>query len=247
MELLFVDIDEHLHRHSTLVSSARRDAVVRLDELFDASWIYHDLCIEGAVFRDNELERGLQGREGANWSENQLLQRVRNGKRAIELIREAARTQAPFDLGFIKDIHRALCDDGDENAGIYRKGQLPSSAYRHDLVPPSAISYRLRRLVAQLSEEAGKDHALTTACEIHRTLMEVFPFQTDNGIVARLAMNAWLLRNGYAPAVIHAHDRQAYFDAYLSDNASFRRLVGEAIISGLAARIRGLDPRTGTN
>lgn len=240
MELLYVDVDEHLHRHSTLASSARCDVLSELDALFDASWIYHDLSIEGAIFRDNELERGLQGREGANWSENQLLARVRNFKRAIDFVRHSARLQAPFDLNFIKDIHRNLCDDGDETAGIYRKGQIPSSAYRHDLVAPSAISYRLRRLVAKLEEASGDGHAITTACEIHRTIIEVFPFSTDNGIVARLAMNAWLMREGYAPAIIHAHDRQAYFDSYLSDTGTFRKLVGEAIIQGLSARIRGL-------
>ncbi len=238
MDLFYIDVDEQLHRHSTLTSRARARALdfSELQERLDAGWIFHDLSLEGAVFRCNELERGLSGRSGANWSENRLLDKVRNMKRSIEHARRHAAERRPFDLEFVKDLHRLLRPE-DEQAGLYRKDQGPSSAYRHDIAAPTAISYRLRRLVAYVAEEGDASHAITTACRIHRSLIETFPFTRDNGIVARLAMNAWIIRHGYPPAIIHAHDRQRYWDSYLSKNGSFKRLVTDSIMSTLNARI----------
>ena len=238
MDLLFVDVDEQLHRHSTLVTRARSRAVdlSALQSRLDTSWIFHDLSLEGAVFRSNELERGLSGRSGANWSENWLLDRVRSLKDCIGYARHHASLREPFELDTIKALHRRL-HPADEQAGMYRKERGRSTAYRHDVAEPAAISYQLRRLVARVKTEGDASHAISTACRIHRGLIAIFPFNQDNGIIARLAMNTWLLRHGYPPAIIHIRDRQRYWDSYLSHNGAFKRLVIDSIMGSLNARI----------
>ena len=245
MDLIFLEVDEQLHDYHTNATGELVDETPWLGRRFIASWIYHDLSLEGAIFRDDELSRGLQGRFGANWSENRLLDKVRNVERAIRGVHEGSRRRTPFDLEFIKDIHRWLCDDDDDTAGRYRKDSGPSSAYRHDISPPTGISYRLRKLVGWTQAEGLLLHPIATACEIHKQLIEIFPFHRDNGLVARMAMNAWLLRNDYPPAVVHSHDRHEYWAAYLT-NGRFRELVVKSILQSADAQLSGRYPSVGS-
>ncbi len=241
MDLLFFEIDEKLHAINREGPGREWNDTPWLEERFVASWIYHDLSIEGAIFRDDELERGLRGREGANWSENRLLEKVRCMARTLKLVQAPETHRSPYDLDFIKSIHRALTSDGDDTAGKYRKDAGPSTAYRHDISPPTGISYRLRRMISWIEDEGRGMHAVATACEIHRQLIETFPFHRDNGCVARMAMNAWLLRLGYPPAVIHIHDRNEYWDSYLT-NGRFRRLIAKSILQSANAQLSGSTP-----
>ena len=245
MDLLFLEVDEQLHSYHRNLTDFFGVEAPWLRRRFIASWIYHDLSLEGAIFRDDELKRGLDGRLGANWSENRLLEKVRNVERTIQQIYEHARRQGPFDLEFIKSIHRWLRDDDDESAGRYRKDAGPSSAYRHDISPPTGISYRFRKLVGWTELEGALLHPIATASEIHKQLIEIFPFQRDNGLVARFAMNAWLLRNDYPPAVIHSHDRHEYWAAYLS-TSRFRKLVVKSILQAADAELSGRYPDVST-
>lgn len=237
MDLIFLEVDEHLHAVQADGLPMGGERSPWLDPAIVAGWIFHDLSIEGAIFRDNELQRGLEGRSGANWSENRLLDKVRYVERAIHLIASRASRRDEFDLEFIKDIHRALCPDGHEEAGRYRKDMGPSTAYRHDIAPPTGISYRLRRLVSWTETDGQTLHPIAGACAIHRQLIEAFPFHRDNGLVARLAMNHWLLRNAYPPAIIHAQDRNEYWDAYLNP-PRFKKLVVKSLLQAVDAGVR---------
>lgn len=242
MQLVYLKVDERLNLLQHAEECAERHVIDTVAARLDASWIYHDLSVEGSIFRDNELQRALEGQAGASWRENQLLEKIRNMRRAIAFVRDEARRGRPFDLDVVKDIHRLIRPAGEEAAGRYRKDGGDNTVYRHDVVSPKTISYRLRRLVAQVeaAEHERPSHPIAMACAIHREIIEIYPFHTDNGLVARLAMNFWLLRNGYPPAIIHVHDRQRYFDSYLSPNGEFRELVVDSLLQSVDAWVRGL-------
>jgi hypothetical protein len=240
MNLVFLDVDEALHRLHEQARCVGCRAASALDRRFVGGWIYHDLSIEGCIFRGDELERGLDGREGDNWCENQLLAKVRNMERTIRFVCECIAMRAPFDLELIKQLHRHVRGPQDECAGRYRKDSGDSCAFRHDVVRPKGISYRLRRLISQVEQDRSLEHPIARACDIHRQLLEVFPFANDNGIVARMAMNFWIMRHGYPPAVIHVQDRQQYFDSYLAENGSFARLIADSVIQSTDAWLASL-------
>jgi fido (protein-threonine AMPylation protein) len=241
MSLLFLEVDEQLQKLRSVESRVSCREVVDFGERFLDGWIYHDLCLEGRVFRSNELQRALAGREGSTWRENQLLDKVRYCKRTIRYLHLTAERQGAFDLDFVKQVHRILQPDNDDRAGRYRKEGPENSAYRHDVTPASGISYRLRKLIAAVEADRPTTHPITTACMIHRQLIEISPFYRDNGLLARMLMNSWLIRWGYTPAVIRAQARQRYFDAYLSPNGSFRELIVDSMVQGMDVKIRGLS------
>ena len=57
MQLVYLEVDEQLNRLHRVLRCADRHAVTSLSERFDASWIYHDLSIEGSIFRAGAATR----------------------------------------------------------------------------------------------------------------------------------------------------------------------------------------------
>ena len=56
--------------------------------------------------------------------------------------------------------------------------------------------------------------------------------------LARLVMNLILLSHGYPPAVIHATERQRYYDALKASDNALAGVVREALVSSLESAIR---------
>ena len=64
-----------------------------------------------------------------------------------------------------------------------------------------------------------------------------------SGKVGRLIMNYFLIRAGYLPAVIHASDRQAYYEALKDGPEALRLIVIEAMEQAVDAGVRHLRER----
>jgi Fic family protein len=79
-------------------------------------------------------------------------------------------------------------------------------------VPPAAE--RVGEMMNTLIEQLGKlDAAILKAVLAHLMLVTIHPFPDGNGRVARLLMNAILLRNGWPWLTIREQDRRQYFEA----------------------------------
>jgi hypothetical protein len=64
--------------------------------------------------------------------------------------------------------------------------------------------------------------------------MQVFPFTENTGRVARLLGNLVLLHAGYRlPVIIHATDRQRYYESLRMPEAVLRDLTMEALDNAL--------------
>ena len=65
--------------------------------------------------------------------------------------------------------------------------------------------------------------------------MRIYPYTEGSGKIARLLSNLVLLQGGYRlPCIIHATDRQRYYDSFRLADSSLRELTMEAIENGLA-------------
>jgi hypothetical protein len=56
--------------------------------------------------------------------------------------------------------------------------------------------------------------------------------------VGRLLLNLILLRHGYPPAIIHATERQRYYDALKQGPNAVATIVNEALISSVESAIK---------
>ena len=138
-------------------------------------------------------------------------------------------------VALVEAQHAARCEDGEEEAGRYRKRDTSPGVYNLDVVPSQSISYHFRKFLDVYESELLDAHPVRAAALAHWELMKVFPFDERTGLVARLMMNAILIRHDYPPAVIHASDRQTYFAALNGHKVDMIPVVVEAVSSTISA------------
>ena len=120
--------------------------------------------------------------------------------------------------------------------GQYRKDNPLHRLYFHEIAPPEKISYRVRKLVDWLgSDEAKKMHPIKRAAKAHFRLITIYPWPRHSGKVARLLMNTILLREGYVPAIIHAIERQRYYEVLRNPHSGLTTLITESIVGTIEA------------
>jgi Fic family protein len=180
---------------------------------------------------------------------------IKNHKRAIEFMRDCVvRRKTNFGLDFMKKVYQILSADeavprnakAAKNPSQYRKDNPLHRLYFHEIAPPDKISYRVRKLAEWLaSEEARKMHPVKRASKAHFRLIGIYPWPKHSGKVARLLMNAILAKEGYLPAVIHAIERQRYYEVLRAPHSGLTSLIMESVAGTVDAAHRFLDETDG--
>ena len=195
------------------------DFTKRYNDNFDMSWIYHDAALEGVVYTFPELAGALKGEEAGpvDSSVAPIYEAIRRQKAAIEYIRNvASKKRTPVNVDMIKTIYTILHpEEGDLKTVKYRRDVPQHRLYFHEYATPDKIIYLVRQVVEWLNdpETRKKVGTLRMAAKAHYDLARAYPFTTDSGKVARLFMNVLLMRGGLPPAIIHATERQRYYEA----------------------------------
>lgn len=229
------------------------ETIREFHERLDFSWIYHDNALEGVVLSYHELKAAIDKKIISDVTLIPSYTDIKNHKEAIEFVREAAqKKRIPIDLEFIKKIHQILNSEEivprnckpPRNPGQYRKDNPLHRLYFHEISPPEKISYRMRKMVDWLqSEEAKKTHPIKRASKAHFRLISIFPWPRHSGKVARLVMNAILMREGYLPAVVHAIERQRYYDVLRAPHSGLTALICESIDGTVDAAMRFVEEK----
>ncbi len=236
MRTRYVEFDD---RHQDLAERMRAEPGAAEDFLrkWDLSWLYHENAMEGIVYSETELSTAMANQPVADAAFLRALLEIRNHKTALDLVRtDAGQKKLKINLTTVKKLYETL------GAGIegrseaeYRKEMPLHRAYYHEIAQPAKIPALLTRLCEQAeSAEWRSAHAIQRACRIHHAFMQIFPFTENSGRVARLMSNLILLGNGYLPVIVHATDRQRYYDSFRLSEATLRDLTMEAIENGLA-------------
>ena len=217
-------------------------------ELYDVVWVYHDNALEGEVYSPDELRAALTDRvvTVGDSSSTTVMRDIRAHKGAVDFIRkEAAKRSSSLLLNLTKTLHELLTPDAADRPGRYRRASQVQRTYFHDIAEPARISYLLRKILSwAASEDALREHPIEIACRVHWEFIHIYPFDKNTGRVGRLLLNYMLLHEGYAPSVIHAQDRQRYYEAFRGGSADLlTALVHESIDNGIDSVIRRLRAR----
>jgi Fic family protein len=128
--------------------------------------------------------------------------------------------------------------------GALRKDMPLHRTYFHDIFEPQQIEAGLKEVCDSVDHpDFRAQHAINQACLFHHSFMKVFPFSDASGKVGRLIMNYFLMRGGYLPAVIHASDRQSYYEALKAGPEGLRVIIIESMEQAVDAGIRHLRDR----
>jgi len=236
MRTRYVDIDD---RHDDLAERMR--ALPELAEDFrrkwDVSWLYHENALEGVVYSSQELELALDNQPVADAAFVGALREIRNHKTALDLCRaEAHGKKLKLNLSMVKRLYETL-GAGIEGRSVaeWRKDMPLHRTYFHDIALPPRILPSLQKVFEVADSADFKNaHPIQQATRLQHGFMQVFPFTDNSGRVARLFANMILFQAGYLPVIIHATDRQRYYESFRQPEATLRELTMEAIENGLA-------------
>ena len=237
MRTRFVDIDD---RMDDLADRLRADPDQGEDFLarYELSWLYHENALEGVVYTGQELATALQNAPIADVTFVGALHEIRNHKIAIDLVREEAKAKKlRVNLTLVRKLYETLCA-GLEGRSVaeFRKDMPLHRAYFHEIAQPARIPALLQKVLdACDSADFRNAHPVQRAAKLHHGFMQVFPFTENSGRVARLLANLVLLQAGYKlPVIVHATDRQRYYESLRLPEATLRDLTVEALDNALA-------------
>lgn len=236
-------VEERVARFHDLVSRADPELLAQFNTNFDMSWIYHDSALEGVVYSPEELRAAIDQQVVSDPALLPAYDEIRQHKAAIDLIREMAeKRKAQITLDTIKHIYVALVPEEAETKGPpkYRKEMPLHRLYFHDICAPDKISYRMRNFIQWVNSPDARraTHPVRLAAKAHHEILHIYPFPKNSGKVARLLMNLMLLRSGFPPVVIHATDRQHYYEALRGDPNVVAGLVHKAFRASVESAVR---------
>jgi Fic family protein len=140
-------------------------------------------------------------------------------------------------------------DSEGDRAGEFRVNNIAPHGRWHK--PPKAadVSREMKDLFLWFRDKQKYLGLVERVALFHHKLMEIHPFLSGNGKVARLFMALQLKREGYPLVVILSQDRKKYFDALKSaDGGEFGALVifiMQAVNRSLDLYLKALAPATG--
>ncbi|HET6412792.1 MAG TPA: Fic family protein [Anaeromyxobacter sp.] len=237
MRTRYVDIDdrmedlaERMHADPEFASEFRRR--------YELSWLYHENALEGVVYSSQELTAALAQPVLTDATFVSALVEIRNHKVAMDQVREEAKAKR---LKLTPALARRLYEtlgQGIEGRGVaeYRRDMPLHRAYFHDIAQPARIVPALQKLFDSCDTADFRNaHAIQRATRLHHGFMQVFPYTENSGRVARLLGNLVLLHSGLGlPVIIHATDRQRYYESLRLPEAALRDLTIEALDNALS-------------
>ena len=238
-------LDAKMHRLEELLAEQAERTLADFQRRLDLSWIFYDAALEGIVITNDELKSAIERDLVPNISLIPIHDEIRAHILAIEFVRDIASRgkKAPLTLDTILQIHDVLspkaADAADAAGGPYRKDTPVHRIYPHNIPAAEKIDGEMKKLGDWLAEpETKKLTSLRLAARLHFKLMQIHPFAKHSGRIARLAMNLVLMRAGYPPAIIHATDRQRYFEAFKGPSALLYDLVVDSLENSIDSAIR---------
>jgi Fic family protein len=223
------------------------------DERCRIAYIYHDSALEGVVLTYHELRAAIDRKVASDSTLIPAYQEIKNHADALDFVEGACRDEAArkprarhakVTLEQCHELQAMLTKGLARKTTGLRKDMPLHRTYFHDICDPAQIEAGLAAACAIVDHaDFRAQHPINQACLFHHEFMKVFPYTDSSGKVGRLLMNYFLLRAGYLPAVIHASDRQAYYEAIKDGPEALRLIVVEAMEQAVDAGVRHLRER----
>jgi Fic family protein len=235
MDAKLFEIDSKVEALNELIRRCPLHATGEFVDKLDLSWIFHDNGLEGVVVSYSELKAAIDRKIISDVTLIPMYEEIKAHKAAITEVRLLAdRRRLPITLETLKRIYLLCTPEAAAKGAPYRKDNPLHRTYYHEIAPPEKISYRMRKLVEWLdTDEARRTHPVHLAAKAHYRLLAIYPWPRNNGRVARLLQNLVLVRGGYLPAIIHATERQRYYEVLRHEHAGLLPLVMESLRNSL--------------
>lgn len=211
-------------------------------EMVDISWLYHENGLEGVVLTYPEIKSAVDNKIISDVSLLPTYRDIKNQKACLDTFRACAAPKgAPIDVRLLQRLHGLLVDNA-QTAGTWRKDIPIHRTYFHEIVVPTQIEQELHALLEEVQGPwESHSHAIEFAARSHHKFMNIFPFSQHSGILGRLLLNYVLQRGQLLPVIVHASDRQRYYEALRGSVKDVHVFLTEAMENSLDNALRFLQ------
>lgn len=184
---------------------------------------HHSTAIEGntlsqgetkSILIDNYLPRAMNMRE---------LYEVLNYKTFIPFLLESLEQERKMDIGFIKEIHRILCNNAIESVpGEFKVTQNMVIGADFTPTPPYMVGTKLTdwqlNLEFMLANAKTEKEKVEAICRQHIEFEHIHPFPDGNGRVGRALMVYTCMLCDMPPIVIPVKEKAEYINYLNTEN-----------------------------
>jgi Fic family protein len=226
----FAEIED---RAEDLKDLLRTDAEFEADFLakLELTLLHHENALEGVVYSIQELDAALRGVTVAEASVMNGYRDILSHKAALEMVRAEAQAKKPkVSLALVKSLWETLARAAPPEEAQLRKEMPLHRTYFHDIAQPAKIAPLLGKLMefAESLDFKGLD-PVQRSSRFQLEFMRIFPYTEHSGRIARLVGNMFLLGAGIGPVVIHAADRQRYYESFRQGEPQLRELILDSL------------------
>jgi len=160
---------------------------------------------------------------------------AKNHQTALNYLFEYILKGKKIDEDLILKLHSILMNGIRPDAGVYRYHSVRTAGVNLPTANYLSIPKLMQEVVSMISQKNKDIIALSTS--VHSKFEQIHPFSDGNGRIGRLLMDAMLLKNNFAPAVIHQRQKQLYY-TYLnksqikSDQSQLEDYICDAVLDG---------------
>ena len=171
-------------------SSQIRDYI---NELNMADWVYSSVKMDGGIMAKNQVEKILKGGfiQDASLNEHALIERYR-------LLVNTANDMLEMSYSLNKEMLFSFARKLTENESVsYRRENPVLVSLNYNPPHPSEIQEQMELLMNWFySDDMASNPVMKAAC-LHNRIIEIYPFDSYSGAVARAAMYYFLMEKGY--------------------------------------------------
>lgn len=237
-------LDDRADEVRAYMESATPGELTGLWAQLDISGIYHDCALEGQVVSPEELNTAFDPRVVADAANLPLYTILRSHRSAFDLMRQlSVSRQLDFSLDLFKRFHVLFSSSPEEaKTGKFRKDIPLHRSYFHEINEADQIAPDMKKLIAWMNDPAETEglHPVSWASRFHYQFMHIFPYLETSGKIGRVVMNLIMVRAGYLPAVIHATERQRYYEVLRQSPSGLTEVIVDSVMASLDAAARFL-------
>lgn len=235
MQTRYLEIDDLTDELRDELDEMIPEAREAYDRAFEYSWVHHENALEGVVLTHAEIAGAMTQSVITDLANVTLYKKIRANFEAREMAREEGESaRFKFSVALFEKFYHTLYMGMDRDKGNFRKDIPLHRTYFHEILAPEKIKTELDKLIVDANSADFKSlHPIKQASVFGHRFMQVFPWSEASGQVGRLMSNILLARAGYFPVVIHAQDRERYYNALKGTPNNLRDLIVESMQNSL--------------
>lgn len=200
-------LKEKASKYKSIVDEILNNPDVR--DQFVLKLTYHSNSIEGSTLDEKDTAAVIFDNVALpNKSLTEQLE-AKNHQTALNYLFDHISKKEEIDEELVQKLHSMLMNGVRPDAGKYRDHGVRIRGT--DL--PTANYMSVPKLIPEVMKEAGKktEDIVALSAGVHSKFEQIHPFSDGNGRVGRLLMNAMLLKDNLAPAIIRQERKQLYY------------------------------------